>query len=68
MKTNGPLRVIPGTHARGVLTDPEMLELDSQIEPVACTVNKRRSRRDASADRTGVFQIAIAAASKGRPH
>lgn len=40
MKTNGPLRVIPGTHARGVLTDPEMLELDSQIEPVACTVNK----------------------------
>lgn len=39
-ETNGPLRVIPGTHTRGVLTDPELLELDSQREPVTCTVNK----------------------------
>lgn len=39
-ESNGPLRVIPGTHLRGVLTDAELQELDSQIEPVTCTVKK----------------------------
>jgi ectoine hydroxylase-related dioxygenase (phytanoyl-CoA dioxygenase family) len=39
-ESNGPLRVIPGTHTRGVLTDAELRGLDSQIDPVACTVEK----------------------------
>jgi len=38
--SNGPLRVIPGTHVRGVLTDEELQKLDSEIEPVPCTVDK----------------------------
>jgi ectoine hydroxylase-related dioxygenase (phytanoyl-CoA dioxygenase family) len=39
-ESNGPLRVLPGTHTRGVLTDPEIQELASSIEPVDCTVPK----------------------------
>jgi ectoine hydroxylase-related dioxygenase (phytanoyl-CoA dioxygenase family) len=37
---NGPLRVLPGTHTRGVLTDRELQDLDSRIDSVECTVNK----------------------------
>lgn len=33
---NGPLRVLPGTHNRGVLTDGEIHELSERIEPVDC--------------------------------
>lgn len=39
-ESNGPLRVIPGTHLRGVLADEELQKLDSEIEPVTCTVDK----------------------------
>ena len=39
-EANGPLRVIPGTHLRGVLTDEELQKLDSEIEPVTCMVDK----------------------------
>src|SRR5262249_52043411 len=39
-EVNGPLRVIPGTHVRDVLTDEELQKLDSEIEPVTCTVDK----------------------------
>jgi ectoine hydroxylase-related dioxygenase (phytanoyl-CoA dioxygenase family) len=39
-ETNGPLRVIPGTHNRGVLTDAELQELESEIPPITCIVNK----------------------------
>lgn len=39
-ETNGPLRVVPSTHDRGVLTDRELEELESRIPPVTCTVNK----------------------------
>lgn len=35
---NGPLRVLPGTHTRGVLTDTAILELARSVEPVECTV------------------------------
>ena len=38
--SNGPLRVLAGTHTRGVLTDSELQELDSQIESVNCTVDQ----------------------------
>ena len=38
--SNGPLRVLPGTHTRGVLTDAELQELDSEIDSVSCTVKK----------------------------
>jgi ectoine hydroxylase-related dioxygenase (phytanoyl-CoA dioxygenase family) len=35
---NGPLRVLPGTHTRGVLSDDSIHELASQTPPVECTV------------------------------
>jgi ectoine hydroxylase-related dioxygenase (phytanoyl-CoA dioxygenase family) len=35
---NGPLRVIPGSHARGVLTDEEVLALAREQESVDCLV------------------------------
>ena len=38
--SNGPLRVLPGTHTRGVLTDVELQELAVQITPVACTASR----------------------------
>jgi len=37
---NGPLRVLPGTHTRGVLTDEELQALDSQTAAVACIAAK----------------------------
>jgi ectoine hydroxylase-related dioxygenase (phytanoyl-CoA dioxygenase family) len=33
---NGPLRVLPGTHDRGVLTDDAIHKLSQQITPVDC--------------------------------
>ena len=35
--TNGPLRVLPDTHRRGVLPDEEVERLALQIAPVGCT-------------------------------
>lgn len=37
---NGPLRVLPGTHVLGVLTDNAMHELSMKIESVECPVPK----------------------------
>jgi ectoine hydroxylase-related dioxygenase (phytanoyl-CoA dioxygenase family) len=37
---NGPLRVLPGTHTRGVLSDDAIEELSSQIEAAECLVAK----------------------------
>ncbi len=37
---NGPLRVLPCTHALGVLTDDGIHELAAQIAPVDCVVPK----------------------------
>jgi len=37
---NGPLRVLPGTHLFGVLTDDRLHELSTQIAPVDCIVPK----------------------------
>jgi ectoine hydroxylase-related dioxygenase (phytanoyl-CoA dioxygenase family) len=33
---NGPLRILPGTHTLGVLTDETLHELSTQITPVDC--------------------------------
>lgn len=33
---NGPLRVLPGTHRKGVMTDEEVHKLAEQITPVEC--------------------------------
>jgi hypothetical protein len=33
---NGPLRVLPGTHAMGVLSDDEIARLAGEVPPVAC--------------------------------
>lgn len=35
---NGPLRVLPGTHMKGVLTDDDMEELAGAIPPTDCVV------------------------------
>jgi ectoine hydroxylase-related dioxygenase (phytanoyl-CoA dioxygenase family) len=35
---NGPLRVLPGTHAKGVLSDDAIQELALRIAPVDCSV------------------------------
>jgi ectoine hydroxylase-related dioxygenase (phytanoyl-CoA dioxygenase family) len=37
--TNGPLRVLPGTHRDGLLDDPAIERLARAIAPVACTVD-----------------------------
>lgn len=39
-ETNGPLRVIPATHDRGVLTDAELQSLESKLTAFTCTANK----------------------------
>jgi hypothetical protein len=36
---NGPLRVLPGTHADGVLSDARVTELANQIDAVECVVS-----------------------------
>jgi hypothetical protein len=35
---NGPLRVLPGTHTRGLLTDAEIARLVQELTPVDCVV------------------------------
>jgi ectoine hydroxylase-related dioxygenase (phytanoyl-CoA dioxygenase family) len=37
---NGPLRVLPGTHRLGVLSDAQIHDAARRIEPVACTVER----------------------------
>ena len=37
---NGPLRVLPGTHRLGVLTDEQIHVVASEKEPVTCTVDR----------------------------
>lgn len=37
-EANGPLRVLPGTHARGLLADAEVEALARSVVPVSCTV------------------------------
>jgi len=35
---NGPLRVLPGTHTSGVLSDAQVHEQSLRVQPVTCTV------------------------------
>jgi len=37
--TNGPLRVLPGTHSSGVLADDEIQRMATSIAPVTCVVS-----------------------------
>lgn len=37
---NGPLRVLPGTHTLGVLSDAQIHDAARRIEPVTCTVER----------------------------
>lgn len=39
-RENGPLRVLPGTHALGVLTDDEIHELATRIAALDCLVSR----------------------------
>jgi ectoine hydroxylase-related dioxygenase (phytanoyl-CoA dioxygenase family) len=38
--TNGPLRVLPGTHKQSVLSDDEIRDLAKRITPVDCVVRR----------------------------
>ncbi len=38
--TNGPLRVLPGTHELGILSDDQIHDLSKQITPVDCVAPK----------------------------
>jgi len=40
LSENGPLRVLPGTHTRGVLNDEEIHECAERISPAECLVGK----------------------------
>jgi len=33
---NGPLRVLPGTHSLGVLSDQEVARMSAKIQPLEC--------------------------------
>jgi ectoine hydroxylase-related dioxygenase (phytanoyl-CoA dioxygenase family) len=37
---NGPLRILPGTHNRGLLTDDDIHQVATEIPPVTCTVER----------------------------
>jgi ectoine hydroxylase-related dioxygenase (phytanoyl-CoA dioxygenase family) len=37
---NGPLRVLPGTHTLGVLTDEEIHDLSTKIAEIECLVGR----------------------------
>jgi ectoine hydroxylase-related dioxygenase (phytanoyl-CoA dioxygenase family) len=37
---NGPLRILPGTHELGVLSDDQIHDLSKQVTPVDCVVRK----------------------------
>jgi ectoine hydroxylase-related dioxygenase (phytanoyl-CoA dioxygenase family) len=37
---NGPLRVLPGTHERGVLTDAQIHAAAERVEPVTCIAGR----------------------------
>jgi hypothetical protein len=37
-EANGPLRVLPGTHQRGLLTDADVEVAARSVDPVSCTV------------------------------
>jgi ectoine hydroxylase-related dioxygenase (phytanoyl-CoA dioxygenase family) len=37
-ETNGPLRVLPGTHTSGVLTHSEIQQIADVVTPVTCAV------------------------------
>jgi hypothetical protein len=37
-ESNGPLRLIPGSHTLGVLEQAKVVELAAQLSPVTCTV------------------------------
>jgi ectoine hydroxylase-related dioxygenase (phytanoyl-CoA dioxygenase family) len=39
-EANGPLRVLPGTHTLGVLTDAQLKELSTRIAPAKCLVGR----------------------------
>lgn len=40
LTANGPLRVLPGTHRRGVLSDEEVQELARSVAPHECIVGR----------------------------
>ena len=75
---NGPLRVLPGTHAHGLLDQAEIERLTRQVEPVSCTVDAggvvamrplvlHASSKSTSEARRRVLHIEYAAATSFGP-
>jgi ectoine hydroxylase-related dioxygenase (phytanoyl-CoA dioxygenase family) len=72
---NGPLRVLPGTHRRGVLTDEEIQALAGHLAPIPCVVARggalvmrpllvHSSSKSKSAARRRVLHIEYAASMR----
>ena len=57
-RENGPLRILPGTHHYGVLSDDEIEEFSTRVAPVECAVPKRGSGGDASLVDSFIVQVA----------
>jgi hypothetical protein len=53
---NGPLRVLPGTHTLGLLTESDIARLTTEVPAVDCTVPARWRRCHAPAHRPRVVQ------------
>jgi hypothetical protein len=67
---NGPLRVLPGTHNLGVLTDQQIHSAAARIEPVTCTGSTPFPRtvelRLRTSDRAGRLYDAFAGCGTAR--
>jgi hypothetical protein len=56
---NGPLRVLPGTHSLGVLSDEALRDLSTQIEAIDCSVPRGGILAMRPLGSTLVIEIAI---------
>jgi phytanoyl-CoA dioxygenase PhyH len=65
---NGPLRVLPGTHHMGVLSDAAIQKLARELPAVECTVAPRRHRLHASSPRACIVQGDDAGAAARAAH
>src|SRR5258708_5607201 len=65
---NGPLRVLPRTHALGVLSEADTERLVQEIPPVDCLVSSGGHRRHASAHTARVVQSGNRSSTQGGAH
>ncbi len=64
---NGPLRVLPGTHTLGVLSDDEIHNLANRIAPFDCVVGRGGIFGDATPYRSLVLEVPSRRRETGSP-